>query len=97
MDVEIADDPMISASRLHRGCILKMFYERYPFDLVPISLQETKIIMDMDSFSRNGVMIYYEHQLVRVRTRSGGELVIRGEGAQHEPTIFSVARARRYL
>lgn len=42
-------------------------------------------------------MIDYGHQVVSVRTLSGGELVTHGEGAQFRPTIFSIARSRRYL
>ena len=51
----------------------------------------------MDWLSPNGAVIDCEQQLVRVRTPSGGELVIQGEGPQHGPTFCSAARARRYF
>ena len=42
-------------------------------------------------------MIDFERQFVRVRTSSGAELVITGERASHEPTLYSTARVRKYL
>ena len=51
----------------------------------------------MDWLSPNGAVIDCELQLVRVRTPSGGELVIQGERPQRGPTFCSTARARRYF
>ncbi|CAH1423569.1 unnamed protein product [Lactuca virosa] len=51
----------------------------------------------MDWLRPNGAMIDCGNQLVRVRTPSGVELVIHGEGDQHGSTLCSAARARRYL
>ena len=42
-------------------------------------------------------MIDCELQLVRVRTPSGGELVIQGERPQRGPVLCSAARARHYF
>ena len=53
--------------------------------------------MGMDWLSLNGAVINCEQQLVRVRTLSGGGIVIKGERPQHGLTLYSVARARRYL
>ena len=38
LEVEIADDHSVSALRVHRGCVLNMFIERYSIDLVSIPL-----------------------------------------------------------
>ena len=87
----------MSASRVHRGCIMNLFSERYSIDLVPIPMRGSKVIIRMDWLGRNGAMIECERQLVRVRTPSGGELVIPDEGNSHGPTFCSPTRAKRYL
>ena len=51
----------------------------------------------MDWLSPNGAVIDCAQQLVRVKTPSGGELVIHGERPQYGPVVCSAARARRYL
>ena len=51
----------------------------------------------MDWPSPNGAVIDCELQLVRVRTPSGGELVIQGEKPQRGPVLCSAARARCYF
>ena len=66
-------------------------------DLVPIPLKGNKVIIGMDWLSPNGAVIDCEQQLVRVRTPSGGELVIQGERPQHGIVMCSTTRARRYL
>lgn len=97
LEAEIADDWMVSASRVHRDYGLVMYDVRYSIDLVHIALRESKVIVGMDGLSRNGAMIDCELQLVRVRTQSRGELVIQGECAQHGLAIYSAAREMRYL
>ena len=51
----------------------------------------------MDWLSPNGEVIDCEQQLLRVRTPSGGGLVIQCERPQHGPTLCSAARGRCYL
>ena len=91
------DHHTMSASRVHRGCVLNLFSERYSIDLVSIPLQGSKVIIEMEWLEPNGAMINCEQQLVRVRNLSVGELVIPGEGASHGPALCSLARGRRYL
>ena len=97
LEVEIADDRSVRASEVYRDCVLRLFEERYLVDLVPIPLRGNKVIIGMDWLSPNGAVIDYAQQLVRVRTPSGGELVIQGERPQQGPALCSAARARRYL
>ena len=44
-----------------------------------------------------GVVIDYEHQLVRIATPNGGELVVQGESDQCGLILYSAGRASRYL
>ena len=97
LEVEIAYDRSVRASTVFRDCVLRLFEERYLVDLVPIPLRGNKVIIGMDWLSPNGAVIHYAQQLVRVRTPSGGELVIQGERPQQGPALCSAARARRYL
>ena len=48
LEADIVDDHTMSARRVHPGCILKLFPERYLIDLVPIPMRGTKIIVSMD-------------------------------------------------
>ena len=54
LDVEIADDRSVWVSRVHCGCVLQMFSEQYPIDLVPIPLCGKKVIIGMEWLSPNG-------------------------------------------
>ena len=97
LEVEIADEWSVQALRVHQGCVLRMYDECYVIDLVPTPLHGNKFIVGMDWLSPNGAVIDCEHQLLRVRSPSGGELVVQGERAQRDPVLCSAARARHYL
>ena len=79
LELEIADDRSMRVSAVFRDCVLRLFEERYLVDLVPIPLRGNKVIIGMDWLSPNGAVIDCAQQLVRVRTPSGGELVIQSE------------------
>ena len=76
------DDRLVSALRVHLGCVLNTFSDRYYIDLVLIPLRWLKVIVGMDWLGTSEAMIYCELQLLRVRTTSGGELVIHSEVTQ---------------
>ncbi|KAL7597894.1 hypothetical protein Lser_V15G22820 [Lactuca serriola] len=97
LEFEIADDQSVRASEIYRDCVLRMYDEYYLVDLVPIPLHGNKVIIGIDWLSLNGAVIDCAQQLVRVRTPSGGKLVIQGERPQREPVMCSAVRARRYL
>lgn len=59
--MKIVDDPSVRVSRVHRGCVLELFSESYPIDLVPIPLSQSKVIVGMDLLSPNGAMIDCGH------------------------------------
>lgn len=46
--VEITDDCHVRELRVHRGCILELFGDRYSIDLDPIPLHEGKVIVGMN-------------------------------------------------
>lgn len=94
--VEIVDDCILSASRIHRGCVLNLLIKRFSIDLVSIPLREWKVIIEINWLVPSEPMIDCEHQMVRVQTPSMGEPVILGESASYGPVLCSAARARRY-
>lgn len=53
LEVDIVDDHIVSALRVHRNCILELFHQKYLVHLVPIPLRGTKIIMGMDWLIHN--------------------------------------------
>lgn len=57
LEVEIADNCIVIASRVHRDCVLEMFQVWFPIDLVPISLIGAIIIVGIYYLSRFGTMI----------------------------------------
>lgn len=51
VEVEIADDCMMSAPRDHCGCGHELFCKKYLINLFPIPIREKKIIVRMDWLS----------------------------------------------
>ena len=68
LEVEIVDDRHVQVLRVHRGCVLELFSDQYPIDLILIPLWGSKVIVRMDWLIPNGEMIDCEHQLVCIRT-----------------------------
>ena len=48
LEVDTADDCPVRVSRVHQGCVLELFSERNPINLVVIPLDESKVILEMD-------------------------------------------------
>ena len=82
LQVYIANEHGVSASVVYQGCVLEIFGVPYLIDLIPIHIGDVCVIVGMDWLSRFGSMIDCEGQRVVVRTPSGGELVIYGEGTR---------------
>ena len=61
---------------------MEIFEVPFPIDLIHIPIRDVCVIVGMDWLSRFGAMIDCEGQWVVVRTLSGGELVIYGEGSR---------------
>ena len=87
LEAEIAEDRTVSVARVYQDCIMNVLGERFHVDLVPIPLQGLKVIVRMNWLGANRAMIDCERQLLRVRTPSGGELVIHGERVLRGPTL----------
>ena len=87
----------VSTSSVYRGCELEIFGVSFTIDLIPIPMGEVCVIVEMDWLSQFGAMIDCERQQVVVRTPSGGELVVYGEGIRMGSGFCSAARALQYI
>ena len=95
MRLSIANEHRVAASSVYRRCDLEIFGASFPIDLTLIPMGEVCMIEGMDWLSRFGAMIDCEGQQVVVRTPSGGELIIYGEGTRVGSGFSSAARARQ--
>ncbi|CAH1418425.1 unnamed protein product [Lactuca virosa] len=95
--VSIANEHGVSASSIYRGCEMEIFGVPFKIDLIPIPMGDVCVIVGMDWLSRFGAMIDCEGQWVVVRTPSGGELIIYGEGTRVGSGFCSAVRARQYI
>ena len=64
--VSIADERVVYASDVIRGCVLEIFGVEFPIDLVPIAMGDVCVIVGMDWLSRYGAVIDCERQLVTI-------------------------------
>ena len=55
--VSIADERVVYATEVIRGCVLEIFGVEFPIDLVPIAMGDICVIVGMDWLSRFGVLI----------------------------------------
>ena len=95
--VSIADEQVIYAADVIRGCVLEIFGVKFPIDLVPIAMGDVCVIVGMDWLSKFGAVIDCERQLVMIRDPSGGVLTVYGEGTRCGSAFCSAARARQSL
>ena len=64
--VSIADERVIYATEVLRGCVFEIFGVEFPIDLVPIAMGDVCVIVGMDWLSRFGAVIDCERQLVTI-------------------------------
>ena len=95
--VSIADEKVICATEVLRGCVLEIFGVGFPIDLIPIAMGDVCVIVGMDWLSRFGAVIDCERQLVTIRDPRGGVLSVYGEGTRSGSAFCSAARARQCL
>lgn len=72
LGISITDDPTVTNSRVYHDCVLEIFGERFPIDLVPITIDDVYVIAGMDWLTQFGDLIDCERQLVVICTPSGG-------------------------
>ena len=62
--VSIADEKVICATEVLRGCVLEIFGVGFPIDLIPIAMGDVCVIVGMDWLSRFGAVIDCERQRI---------------------------------
>ena len=61
--VSIADERVIYATEVIRGCVFEIFGVEFPTDLVPIAMGDVCVIVGMDWLSRFGTVIDCEAEV----------------------------------
>ena len=69
---------------MHRGCTLEISGEKFP-----IYMREFCVIVGMDWMDSYDAEIICHHKQVRVRTPSGGELLVQGDLPRHTVALCS--------
>ncbi|XP_071704913.1 uncharacterized protein [Rutidosis leptorrhynchoides] len=97
LQVEIADGRFSVANGVYKNCVIDFRTEKFYIDLVPITLSEFDVVVGMGWLDHNRANLACYEEFVRVRTPSGGELIVYG-GARRRPVpISTYARARRLV
>ncbi|XP_071714016.1 uncharacterized protein [Rutidosis leptorrhynchoides] len=97
LQVEIADGRFSVANRVYKNCVIDFGTEKFDIDLVPITLGEFFVVVGMDWLDQNRANLDCHEKFVRVRTPSGGELIVYGESRRRHVPICTYARARRLV
>ncbi|XP_071687908.1 uncharacterized protein [Rutidosis leptorrhynchoides] len=86
-----------SPNGVHRNCVIDFGTEKFDIDLVPLTLDEFYVVVGMDWLNHNRAKLACHEKFVRVRTPSGGELVVYGKARRRPMTLCTYARARRLV
>ncbi|KAI3505957.1 hypothetical protein L1887_28299 [Cichorium endivia] len=97
LEVEIADDRTVQATSVYRGSEVVIQGIKFPIDLIPIPLSDSRVIIGMDWLGRHESWIDCKNKRVWIQTPSGGELVVQGERRNKGAAFCSAARARRHF
>ncbi|XP_071739999.1 uncharacterized protein [Rutidosis leptorrhynchoides] len=97
LQVEIVDGRFSVANEVYKNCVIDFGTKRFDIDLVPITLGEFDVVMGMDWLDHNRANLDCHEKFVRVRTPSGGELIVYGEARRRPVPICTYARARRHV
>ncbi|KAI3700658.1 hypothetical protein L2E82_45295 [Cichorium intybus] len=95
--VEIVDDRTVTVTRIYRGCTLELNGVSFPIDLIPIAMRQLCVVVGIDWMGAVDAEIRCRLKQIRVRTPSGGELLVQGDTLGWGVALCSAARARRYL
>ncbi|KAI3505229.1 hypothetical protein L1887_27219 [Cichorium endivia] len=97
LEVEIADDKTVQPTSVYRGSEVVIQGIKFPIELIPIPLSDSRVIIGMDWLSRHESWIDCKNKRVWIQTPSGGELVVQGERRNKGAAFCSAARARRHF
>ncbi|XP_071704353.1 uncharacterized protein [Rutidosis leptorrhynchoides] len=97
LEVEIADDKRKLVVGVYKNCNIDIYSKLVTVDLIPMTMGEFDVIIGMDWLSRYGANIVCDEKIIRVKTPSGEEVIIQGEGQRRPASICTYARARRLV
>jgi len=88
---------MVLVTQVYRGCTITLCGEKFPINLIPIATREIFVIVGMNWLETYDAEISCRRKQIRVRTPSGGELVVQGDTPRRSVAMCSAAKARKYL
>ncbi|XP_071704576.1 uncharacterized protein [Rutidosis leptorrhynchoides] len=97
LKVDIADERFMIASGIYKDCDIEFGSESFKIDLIPITLGEFDIFIGMDWLDRNEADISCHEKYLKVKTPSGGVMIIHGEKQRRLIPVCTYARARRLV
>ncbi|XP_071739347.1 uncharacterized protein [Rutidosis leptorrhynchoides] len=97
LQVEIADGRFSVANGVYINCFIYFGTKRFNTDFLPITLCEFDIVVGMDWLDHNRANLVCHEKFLRVRTPSGGELIVYGEARRRPVPICTYARARQLV
>ncbi|XP_071695236.1 uncharacterized protein [Rutidosis leptorrhynchoides] len=97
LQVKIADGRFSVANGVYKNYVIDFGTEKFDIDLVLITLGEFDVVVGMDWIDHNRANLDCNGKFLRVRTPSGGELIVYGEARRRPMPICTYARARRLV
>ncbi|XP_071742556.1 uncharacterized protein [Rutidosis leptorrhynchoides] len=97
LQVEIVNGRFLVANGVYKNCVIDFGAEKFDIDLVSSTLGEYDVIVGMDWPDHNRANLACHEKFVRVRTPSGGDLIVYGEARRRPVPICTYARARRLV
>ncbi|XP_071728187.1 uncharacterized protein [Rutidosis leptorrhynchoides] len=79
LQVKIADGRFWVANEVYRNCVIYFGTEKFDIKLVPITLGKFDVIIGMDWLDHYRANVACHEKFVRVRTPSGGEIIVYDE------------------
>ncbi|KAJ9547200.1 hypothetical protein OSB04_019743 [Centaurea solstitialis] len=94
LEVEIADEEFRLCKHVYKNNVIEIEGVKFSIDLIPIPMKEIKGVAGMDWLRRNGAHVDCENCRVVVRTLSGGDLTILGDGSKRLPMVCSMGEKK---
>ncbi|KAJ0483468.1 putative nucleotidyltransferase, Ribonuclease H [Helianthus annuus] len=96
LEVEIGDNKSFIVCDICRGCKLNIDDEEYLIDLIPMSIGEFQIVVEMDWLSQHHTKIVCFRKEIKLTSPSGKHVTIYGEKGGN-PTICSMIKAHKLI
>ncbi|KAJ9546585.1 hypothetical protein OSB04_019128 [Centaurea solstitialis] len=95
--IDIAAEEVRVVEDVFRDCTIEIFGVMFKIILKPTPMNEVDVVVGVDWMFENRAAVVVAEQLVRIQNPIGGKLVVYGKGRKRQPSLCTVAKARKYL